>query len=64
VNAPVRRLAVVVSILFASLLVSTTLIQYVFAADLNARPDNRRTLLSTYARERGSILVGQTAVAS
>ncbi|HSF97946.1 MAG TPA: penicillin-binding transpeptidase domain-containing protein [Ornithinibacter sp.] len=62
-NAPVRRLAVVVSILFASLLVSTTLIQYVFAADLNARPDNRRTLLSTYARERGSILVGQTPVA-
>ena len=63
-NAPVRRLAVVVSILFASLLVSTTLIQYVFAADLNARPDNRRTLLSTYARERGAILVGQTPVAS
>ena len=62
-NAPVRRLAVVVSVLFASLLVSTTLIQYVFAADLNARSDNRRTLLSTYARERGSILVGQTAVA-
>lgn len=63
-NAPVRRLSIVVAILFASLLVSTTLIQYVFAADLNARPDNRRTLLSTYARERGSILVGQTAVAS
>ena len=34
------------------------------AADLNARRDNRRTLLSTYARERGSILVGQTAVAT
>jgi penicillin-binding protein A len=64
VNAPVRRLALVVSILFASLLVSTTLIQYVFAADLNARPDNRRTLLSTYARERGAILVGQTPIAS
>ena len=42
---------------------STTLIQYVFAADLNARPDNRRTLLSTFARERGEILVGQTPVA-
>lgn len=62
-NAPVRRLALVVAALFASLLVSTTLIQYVFAADLNARPDNRRTLLSTFARERGEILVGQTAVA-
>ena len=62
-NAPVRRLSLVVAALFASLLVSTTLIQYVFAADLNARPDNRRTLLSTFARERGEILVGQTAVA-
>jgi peptidoglycan glycosyltransferase len=64
VNAPVRRLALVVAALFASLLVSTTLIQYVFAADLNARPDNRRTLLSTFARERGEILVGETAVAT
>jgi penicillin-binding protein A len=63
VNAPVRRLSIVVAVLFASLLVSTTLIQYVFAAELNARPDNRRTLLSTFARERGEILVGQTAVA-
>ncbi|WP_392543780.1 peptidoglycan D,D-transpeptidase FtsI family protein [Oryzobacter telluris] len=62
-NAPVRRLSMVVAALFASLLVSTTLIQYVFAADLNARPDNRRTLLSTYARERGEILVGQEPVA-
>ncbi|GAA4404704.1 penicillin-binding transpeptidase domain-containing protein [Fodinibacter luteus] len=62
-NAPVRKLSLVVAALFGSLLVSTTLIQYVFAADLNARPDNRRTLLSTYARERGEILVGQTPVA-
>ena len=62
-NAPVRKLAIVVATLFASLLVSTTLIQYVFAADLNARGDNRRTLLATYARERGEILVGQTPVA-
>ncbi len=63
-NTPVRRLAIVVAGLFATLLVSTTMIQFVFAADLNARPDNRRTLLSTYARERGEILVGQTAVAT
>jgi peptidoglycan glycosyltransferase len=63
VNAPVRRLSLLVGALFAALLVSTTLIQYVFAADLNARPDNRRTLLATYARERGEILVGQTPVA-
>ncbi|GGL40258.1 penicillin-binding protein 2 [Phycicoccus endophyticus] len=63
-NAPVRRLSFLVASLFAALLVSTTLIQYVFAADLNARPDNRRTLLATYARERGEILVGQDPVAT
>ncbi|WP_299444962.1 penicillin-binding protein 2 [uncultured Phycicoccus sp.] len=63
-NAPIRRLSFIVGMLFASLLVSTTLIQYVFAADLNARADNRRTLLATYARERGEILVGQTPVAT
>lgn len=62
-NAPIRRLSFVVAMLFASLLVSTTMIQFVFAKDLNARPDNRRTLLSTYARERGQILVGDTAIA-
>ena len=62
-NAPVRRLSMLVGALFAALLVSTTLIQYVFASDLNARGDNRRTLLATYARERGEILVGQDPVA-
>ncbi|PRY52481.1 cell elongation-specific peptidoglycan D,D-transpeptidase [Knoellia remsis] len=62
-NAPIRRLSFVVALLFLSLLVSTTLIQFVYAKELNARPDNRRTLLSTYARERGQILVGDTAVA-
>lgn len=62
-NSPIRRLSFVVAFLFASLLVSTTMIQFVFAKELNARPDNRRTLLSTYARERGQILVGDTAIA-
>ena len=62
-NQPIRRLSFVVALLFASLLVSTTLIQFVWAKELNARPDNRRTLLSTYSRERGQILVGDTAIA-
>ncbi|WP_353951898.1 penicillin-binding transpeptidase domain-containing protein [Knoellia sp. S7-12] len=62
-NSPIRRLSFVVAFLFATLLVSTTMIQFVYAKDLNARPDNRRTLLSSYARERGQILVGDTAIA-
>jgi peptidoglycan glycosyltransferase len=63
VNAPIRRLSTVVALLFSALLVSTTLIQFVQAKSLNERPDNRRTLLSTYARERGQILVGGAPIA-
>ena len=62
-NAPIRRVSTLVALLFASLLVSTTLIQFVFAKELNARPDNRRTLLASYSRERGQIIVGEKAVA-
>jgi peptidoglycan glycosyltransferase len=63
VNNPIRRISTIVAILFASLLVSTTLIQFVWAQDLNARPDNRRTLLASYSKERGQMLVGDTAIA-
>ncbi|HET8768588.1 penicillin-binding transpeptidase domain-containing protein [Phycicoccus sp. M110.8] len=62
-NAPIRRLSTVVALLFSALLVSTTLIQFVQAKSLNERPDNRRTLLATYARERGQILVGGAPIA-
>ncbi len=62
-NAPIRRLATVVAALFTALLVSTTMIQFVFAKSINARPDNRRTLLSTFGVDRGQILVDGKAVA-
>lgn len=62
-NAPIRRVSTFLAALFAMLLVSTTLIQFVFAKDLNARPDNRRTVLAMFAQERGQILVGGTAIA-
>ncbi|HEX8971187.1 peptidoglycan D,D-transpeptidase FtsI family protein [Oryzihumus sp.] len=62
-NAPIRRLSFIVAALFASLLVSTTWIQFVTAKDLHDRPGNRRTLLASYARERGAILVGGSPVA-
>jgi peptidoglycan glycosyltransferase len=63
VNNPIRRLSVVVAFLFACLLVSTTIIQFAEAKSLNARPDNRRTLLSTFGRERGQILVAGKPIA-
>jgi len=62
-NAPIRRLSFIVAALFASLLIATTWIQFVQAKDLHDRPGNRRTLLASYARERGAILVGGSPVA-
>ncbi len=62
-NTPIRRLSLVVAMMFVALLVASTMIQYVTAQALNDKPGNRRTLLATYAKERGSILVGGTAVA-
>jgi len=61
-NGPLRRLAVVAFALFASLLASTTWIQFVTAGDLRADGRNSRTLLEELGRERGPILVGDAAV--
>lgn len=62
-NSPIRKLSIVIFLMLASLLVSTTYIQFVQADDLNERQDNRRTLLSVYSRDRGPILVEGEAVA-
>jgi peptidoglycan glycosyltransferase len=63
VNAPLRRLSVVVFALFAMLLASTTWVQFVRADELNADPRNSRTLLREVGRERGPIVVDGTPVA-
>jgi peptidoglycan glycosyltransferase len=62
-NSPIRRLSAVVALLFGALLISSTIIQVAQARSLQDRPDNRRTLLAGYARERGQILIGGAAVA-
>lgn len=62
-NTPIRRLARVVAALFAALLISSTVIQFIQAPSLRARADNRRTLLDDYSRERGSIIVADEQVA-
>lgn len=62
-NAPVRRISALVTLLFTALLISSTVIQFVQAPSINARPDNRRTLLDNYSRARGSIIVGDQPVA-
>ena len=63
VNAPIRRLPVVVACCSAPCWSPSTWIQYVQAEELRGRPDNRRTLLANYARERGPILVGGDPIA-
>lgn len=62
-NTPIRRLSVVVLLMFTALLLATTWIQFVQADELRERPDNRRTLIDSYSRDRGAILVDGTAVA-
>ena len=62
-NAPIRKLGLVIAFLFTSLLVSTTVIQGFQAQAINARPENRRTLLATYGADRGEILVASSPVA-
>ena len=62
-NKPIRRLSFVVALLFCTLLLSTTWIQFVTAKSLDDRPGNRRTLLESYSRERGAILVDGTPIA-
>ena len=63
-NEPIRRLSLLVAALFCSLLLSTTWIQFVSADELDNRPGNRRTLLDSYSRERGAILVGGAPIAA
>jgi peptidoglycan glycosyltransferase len=63
VNTPLRRLSGVIALLFASLLASSTWIQFLDADSLRAKPTNTRTLLSEFGRERGPILVSSQPIA-
>jgi peptidoglycan glycosyltransferase len=62
-NTPLRRVAMVVILMVVALLGRATYVQ-VFEADaLRNDPRNSRVLLDEYARQRGSILAGQTVLA-
>ncbi|GAB95376.1 peptidoglycan glycosyltransferase [Kineosphaera limosa] len=62
-NAPIRKLALVVTAMFCALFVASTWIVYVQADELRDKPGNRRTLLASYSQERGAILVAGEAIA-
>lgn len=62
-NRAIRRWSIVMLVLFVALLGNITYVQAFWSQDLNARSDNRRVLLDEYARQRGPILVADSAVA-
>ncbi|MET1019476.1 MAG: penicillin-binding transpeptidase domain-containing protein, partial [Microterricola sp.] len=63
-NRELKRVSIVVLLLFVALFTSTTVIQAVAADQLTADPRNTRTLLESYRVERGPILVAGTPIAS
>lgn len=59
-----RRLSLVVLVMFLGLFASTSYIQVIGAEELNANPSNRRTLYESYEVQRGSIVAGDSVIAS
>ena len=62
-NAPVRRVFVVVMIMSLALMVSITAVQYLRAPSLNDDGRNVRALYREYGRDRGPIVVAGESVA-
>jgi peptidoglycan glycosyltransferase len=63
VNAPLRRVAISVLVLFTLLILNVNYIQVVQADKLRSDPGNTRTISAEYSRARGSITVGGTEIA-
>ncbi|ROP34683.1 peptidoglycan D,D-transpeptidase FtsI family protein [Pseudokineococcus lusitanus] len=61
-NTPLRRLSVVVAVLFALLLGSATWVQFAQAGALRDDPRNSRTLLAELGRDRGAITAADGSV--
>ncbi len=62
-NKELRRVSIVVLLMFVALFVSTSIIQVMQADALKADGRNTRTLFESYSAERGPILVDGQAVA-
>jgi penicillin-binding protein A len=63
VNASIGRVAAVTLVLFGALFVNLNVITLLQADDLANHPANRRLIIREYAIERGSMVVGEQAVA-
>lgn len=62
-NKELKRVSIVVLLMFISLFMSSTVIQVVSADDLKADGRNARTLYASYSAERGPILVDGQPIA-
>lgn len=62
-NRELKRVSIVVMLMFAALLTSTTIIQVFQADSLTADARNTRTLYDSYSVERGAILVAGNPIA-
>ena len=62
-NAPLRRVAISVLVLFTLLILNANYIQVVRSDELRNDRGNTRVLAEEYNRERGSIVVGGTEIA-
>ncbi len=62
-NKELKRVSVVVLLMFVALFTSSTVIQVVAADDLRADNRNSRTLYASYSAERGPILVDGSPIA-
>jgi len=63
VNAPLRRVAVSVLVLFGLLIANANYVQVIQGDELRTDPGNNRVLLDEYERERGAIVVEKKAIA-
>jgi len=64
VNGPIRRVSLVILVMFCALMLNSTY-AYVFRTDsLNNNPANRRVTEAEFGTDRGAILVGNTAIAT
>lgn len=62
-NKPIRTVSIFCMLLFLALMVNATYLQFWHADELNKDPRNARVAEAAFSRERGSILVGDKAVA-
>lgn len=62
-NRELKRVSILVMLMFITLLVSSTIVQFFQADNLRADARNARTLFQSYSIERGPILVGGEPIA-